>query len=74
MLINECLMAMRATGPLSDNVAPGTAVIVYQTDHTVLIANGIISEHAYQASFDGINITPKCIVVEFQEVLVPGVL
>ena len=68
MLINECLMAILATDPLSDNVAPGTAVIVYQTDHTALIVKGIISEHAHQAPFDGINITPKCIVVEIQEV------
>jgi hypothetical protein len=73
-LINEHLMAIPAPGPLPDNVTPGTAVIVYQTDHTVLIAKGIISEHAHQASFDGINITPKHTVVEIQEVLVPGAI
>ena len=51
-----------------------TAVIVYQTDHTVLIAKGIIPECAYQTSFDSINITPKHTVVEIQEVLVPGAI
>ena len=74
MLINEHLMTIPATDPPSDNVAPCTAVIIYQTNHTALIAKGIISEHAYQAPLDGINITPKCVVVEIQEVLVPGAI
>ena len=74
MLINEHLMTIPATDPLSDNVAPCTAVIFYQTNHTALIAKGIISEHAHQAPLDGINITPKCVVVEIQEVLVPGAI
>ena len=73
-LINEHLMTIPATDPPSDNVAPCTAVIIYQTNHTALIAKGIISEHTYQAPLDGINITPKCVVVEIQEVLVPGAI
>jgi 3'-5' exonuclease len=74
MLINEHLMAIPAPGPLPDDAAPGTAVIIYQTDHTVLIAKGVISEHVHQTSFDGINITPKRTVVEIQEILVPGAI
>jgi 3'-5' exonuclease len=74
MLINEHLLAIPAPGPLPENPAPGTAIIVYQTDHTLLIAKGVISEHAHEASFDGINITSKRTVVEIQEVLVPGAI
>ena len=47
MLINEHLMTIPTTDPLSDNEVPCNAVIIYQTDHTVLIAKGIISEHAH---------------------------
>ena len=74
MLIGERLMAMDAPGPLPEDATPGTAVIIYQTDHTVLIARGVISEHAHEKSFDGINITPKRTVVQIQEVLVPGAI
>ena len=45
MLINECLMAIPATDPLSDNIVHGTAVIVYQTDHTQFYCIIILWKH-----------------------------
>ncbi|KAF8056942.1 hypothetical protein FPV67DRAFT_1637573 [Lyophyllum atratum] len=60
--------------PLPRTLIPSTPVLLYNDDHTFVIARGHLSTHLEDKSFDGINITATRTVVEVREVLVPGAI
>lgn len=72
--IYEELVKIPAPGILPGHLLPSQPVILYQSDHTRVIAKGVISPHATDSSYDSINITPTRTVILVQEVLVPGAI
>jgi hypothetical protein len=70
----EKLSTIEIPQPLSQNPHPTTPVLVYSSDNTVAIAQGVISVHMHDSVFDGINITQTRIVVDVLEVFVPGAI
>ena len=51
----------------------GLEVFVYQEDRSRIIARGTVSQFHYN-SLDGINVTPTRVLVDVQEVYVPGAI
>ena len=49
-------------------------VLFYNTDNTVIIAEGQLSTHLGDAQYDGINVTSSKTVIDVLKVLVPGAL
>jgi hypothetical protein len=49
-------------------------VLFYNSDNTVVIAEGQISTHFNKSQHDGINITPTKTVIDILKVLVPGAI
>jgi hypothetical protein len=49
-------------------------VLFYNSDNTVIIAEGQISIHFNESQHDGINITPTKTVIDILKVLVPGAI
>ena len=48
-------------------------VFIYQQGRTTIIAHGIISPDFFQ-SFEGINITQTCVLIQVNDVYVPGAI
>jgi hypothetical protein len=74
LCIYEKLVKITVLQPLPGAINPSLPVLLYSTDNTTIIAQGVISQHLDDRSFDGFNVTPTRTVVDISKVLVPGTI
>ncbi|EDR10701.1 uncharacterized protein LACBIDRAFT_324541 [Laccaria bicolor S238N-H82] len=74
LCIYEKLAKITVLQPLPTAINPSLPVLLYSTDNTTVIAQGIISQHLDDHSFDGFTITPTRTVIDISKVLVPGAI
>lgn len=60
--------------PQVGDLKPFTSVLVYNSEHTTVIARGQLSPNLHTPQHDGINISPTRTLVEVTEVLVPAAI
>ena len=75
LLMYLALSKISAPKPLpTADLDPMDPVLLYNTDNTTIVASGHLSPNLGATSFDGINITPTCTLVEITDILVPAAL
>lgn len=74
LCIYKQLSALNVPQPLLPDIQPGTLVLVYSPDSTVVVAHGRILNRLHDKVFDTINVTPSRTVVDIFEVYVPGAI
>ena len=74
LCIYEKLAKITVLQPLPTAINPSLPVLLYSTDNTTVIAQGIISQHLNDHLFDGFDITPTRTVIDISKVLVPGAI
>ena len=62
-----------ASVDFNSRLPEGYQVFIYQQDRTTIIAHGIISPDSFQ-SFEGINITQTRVLIQVNDVYVPGAI
>lgn len=74
LTIYRALTSLPTPKPLAEKPAIGAPVLLFGNDRTRVLACGVVSPHANDTSYMGINLTPSRSVIEVREVLVPGAL
>ena len=69
LCIYEKLAKITVLQPLPTAINPSLPVLLYSTDNTTVIAQGIISQHLNDHLFDGFNITPTRTVIDISRFL-----
>jgi len=74
LAIHQYLSAINAPCLLPPELTASTAVLLYNSDNTVVVAEGQISTHHNDDYYDGIHITSTRTVIDIVKILVPGAL
>ena len=74
LVIHQHLSTIDVPRRLPSCLTALTPVLFYNSDNTVVIAEGQISTHFNESQHDGMNITPTKTVINILKVLVPGAI
>ena len=74
LVIHQHLSTIDVPRHLPSRLTALVPVLFYNSDNTVVIAEGQISTHFNESRHDGINITPTKTVINILKVLVPGAI
>jgi len=74
LMIHQHLSTIDVPCRLPSHLAALVPVLFYNSDNTVVIAEGQISIHFNELRHDGINVTPTKTIIDILKVLVPGAI